>query len=113
MSWRGCSVTSASGGPCTSRQLPSFDPTTLSPERLFLPAVRLVPGWVAKHGAAVVGGIAGMVLELALVMLATFFFYVEGASILQELSILSPMPPQYDREFATKLKEARLRGTSR
>jgi predicted PurR-regulated permease PerM len=87
------------------RFVPTFDPTTLSPERLFLPAVRLVPGWVAKHGAAVVGGIAGLVLELALVMLATFFFYVEGESILQELSILSPMPPQYDQEFATKLKE--------
>ena len=87
------------------RFVPSFDPKTLSPERLFLPAVRLVPGWVAKHGAAVVGGIAGMVLELALVMLASFFFYVEGESILQELAILSPLPPQYDRQFATKLKE--------
>jgi predicted PurR-regulated permease PerM len=87
------------------RYVPNFDPASLGPERLILPAVRLVPGWVATHGASVVGGLAGLVLQFALVLIAAFFFYVEGEAILEELSILSPLPPQYDREFATKLKE--------
>src|SRR5712691_5031216 len=56
------------------RFAPTFDPSTLSPERLVLPAVRLVPAWVAGHGAAVVGGVAGLVLEFALVLLSAFFF---------------------------------------
>jgi predicted PurR-regulated permease PerM len=84
---------------------PSFDPSTLSADRLFLPALRLIPEWVAAHGAAVVGGIAGLVLELGLVLLSAYFFYVEGETILQELTILSPLPSRYDREFGAKFKE--------
>jgi predicted PurR-regulated permease PerM len=87
------------------RYVPNFDPATLSPARLFLPAVRLVPAWVAAHGAAVVGGVAGLVLEFALVLLSAYFFYVEGETILEELAILSPLPSRYDKEFGTKFKE--------
>ncbi len=87
------------------RIAPTFDPSTLSPERLILPAVRLVPGWVAGHGAKVVGGIAGLLLEFALVLLSAYFFYVEGEAILEELTLLSPLPSRYDREFASKFKE--------
>ena len=85
--------------------VPTFDPSTLSAERLLLPAVRLVPAWVASHGAAVVGGIAGLLLDFALVLLAAYFFYVDGDLILEELAILSPLPARYDREFASKFKE--------
>ncbi|HEX9162477.1 MAG TPA: AI-2E family transporter, partial [Thermoanaerobaculia bacterium] len=84
---------------------PNFDPATLSPERLILPAVREIPAWVAAHGAAVVGGVAGLMLELALVLLSMFFFYVEGEAILEQLTTLSPLPSRYDREFGTKFKE--------
>ena len=85
--------------------VPTFDPSSLSPERLLLPAVRLVPAWVASHGAAFVGGIAGLVLDFALVLLSAYFFYVDGDAILVELAILSPLPARYDREFASKFKE--------
>ncbi len=87
------------------RIAPNFDPSTLSPEKLILPAVRLVPAWVAEHGAAVVGGVAGLILEFALVLLSAYFFYVEGESILQELALLSPLPAQYDKQFGSKFKE--------
>lgn len=87
------------------RYAPTFDPSTLSPERLLLPAARLVPAWVASHGAAVVGGIAGLLLEFALVLLSAYFFYVDGDAILVELAILSPLPARYDQEFASKFKE--------
>lgn len=85
--------------------VPGFDPATLSPERLLLPAVRLVPGWVASHGADVVGGIAGLLLEFALVLLSAYFFYVEGEAILEELAVLSPLPARYDAQFGAKFKE--------
>ena len=70
------------------RFAPGFDPSTLSPERLLLPAVRLVPAWVASHGGKVVGSVAGLVLDFALMLLATYFFYVEGEAILEELALL-------------------------
>lgn len=86
------------------RIAPRFDPATLSPERLLLPAMREIPGWVARHGGAVIGGLAGMVLGFALVLLSMFFFYVEGENILRQLSMLSPLPKRYDEEFRTRFK---------
>ena len=85
--------------------VPTFDPTTLSPDRLLLPAVKMIPAWVASHGAEVVGGIAGLALDFALVLLSAYFFYVEGEAILQEMYLLSPLPARHDREIASQFKE--------
>jgi predicted PurR-regulated permease PerM len=95
------------------RIAPNFDPATLSPQRVLLPAIQQVPGWVARHGGALIGGLAGMVLGLAMVLLSMFFFYVEGESMLTQLSILSPLPRRYDDEFRQRFKdvvEATFRG---
>lgn len=95
------------------RIAPGFDPQTLSPQRLLLPAMQQIPGWVARHGGAVIGGLAGLVLGFALVLLSMFFFYTEGETIVQELSVLSPLPKKYDREFAERFRdviEATFRG---
>lgn len=86
------------------RFVPTFDPASVSPERLILPAVRVIPGWVARNGAAIVGGVAGVALTFAMLLLSAFFFFVEGEAILSELAILSPLPAEYDREFGEKFK---------
>jgi predicted PurR-regulated permease PerM len=87
------------------RVAPNFDPATLSPQRVLLPAIQRIPGLVARHGGAFIGGLAGAVLGFALVLLSMFFFYVEGESILQQLSILSPLPKRYDDEFRRRFKD--------
>ena len=87
------------------RVAPNFDPQTLSPDRLLLPAMREIPGWVARHGGAVLGGLAGMLLGFALVLLTMFFFYTEGEEIVTQLSVLSPLPKRYDREFGERFKD--------
>jgi predicted PurR-regulated permease PerM len=87
------------------RVAPNFDPKTLSPERLLLPALQQIPGWVARNGGAVLGGLAGMVLGFALVLLTMFFFYTEGEEIVTQLSVLSPLPRRYDREFGERFKD--------
>jgi predicted PurR-regulated permease PerM len=95
------------------RIAPNFDPAALSPQRILLPALQQVPGWMARHGGAVIGGLAGMLLGFAMVLLSMFFFYVEGESILTQLSILSPLPKRYDEEFKARFKdviEATFRG---
>ncbi len=71
--------------------VPSFDPQSLSPQHLFFPIARAIPGWVAANGRAVVGSVAGIIIEFFLVLLASFFFFVEGEAILDELGILSPL----------------------
>lgn len=95
------------------RIAPNFDPATLSPDKMLLPAVRQIPGWAARHGGAVIGGLAGGVLGFALMLLSMYFFYVEGESILTQLSILSPLPKQYDDQFRERFRdviEATFRG---
>ena len=85
------------------RYVPNFDPKLLSADRIVLPVVREAPGWVARHGAQVVGGLAGMVLRFFLVLLSAFYFFIEGRAILHELAVLSPLPRRYDRQIAGKL----------
>jgi predicted PurR-regulated permease PerM len=87
------------------RFAPNFDPAQLNPQRLVLPLVREVPGWVARNGAQIVGGIAGLLVGFFLVLLSAYFFYVEGESILEELAYLSPLPAAYDREFGATVKD--------
>lgn len=86
------------------RWVPSFDPASVSPQRLILPVVREMSGWVARNGAMLLGGLAGLLVGFFLVLLSAYFFYVEGESIMTELAILSPLPPRYDREFAEQFK---------
>jgi predicted PurR-regulated permease PerM len=87
------------------RFVPSFDPQSISPQRLILPIVRAAPGWVAAHGTDVIGGLAGMLVGFFLVLLSAFFFYVEGEAIIEQLAILSPLPERYDREFGATVKD--------
>lgn len=87
------------------RFIPSFDPQSISPQRLILPVVKSVPGWVAANGTAVIGGLAGLLIGFFLVLLSAFFFYVEGETIIDQLAILSPLPERYDREFGETVKD--------
>jgi predicted PurR-regulated permease PerM len=87
------------------RLIPGFDPAAVSPQRMILPVVREIPGWVARHGAAVIGGLASVFVSLILILLSSFFFYVEGETILSELEVLSPLPRRYDRQFRSRFKD--------
>ncbi|MEO8378553.1 MAG: AI-2E family transporter [Acidobacteriota bacterium] len=87
------------------RIAPNFDPKTLSPGRFLLPALQQLPGWMARHGGALLGGLAGLALGFALVLLSMYFFYTSGESIVVQLSVLSPLPKRYDREFAARFND--------
>lgn len=87
------------------RFVPGFDPASVSPDRLVLPIVRQIPGWVARNGATVVGSVAGIFIAFGLVLLASFFFFVDGEAIIGQLKILSPLPKDYDDEFTSKFKD--------
>lgn len=96
-----------------TRHIPSFDPASLSAERMILPLLQQVPGWVQQHGQAVLGGLAGLVVGILLVLLSAYFFFVEGEGVLRELAALSPLPRRYGRQFAGRFEaviEATFRG---
>lgn len=90
--------------PWLKRVAPDFDPAAISPGRVIIPVVQKAPAWIAEHGAAVIGGIAGLVIGLFLVLLSAYFFYVEGESIVAEAETLSPLPARYNQQFAENFK---------
>lgn len=87
------------------RYFPTFDPSAISPQKLVLPVLQKIPAWIATHGAVLLGSVVGLLFGFALVLLSSFYLYVEGESIVAELSALSPLPARYDREFAHKFKD--------
>jgi predicted PurR-regulated permease PerM len=87
------------------RWVPGFNPATLNPQRLLLPAVEQLPGWVARNGGAILGSVTDGLMTFVFLLLTAYFFYVEGESILTELSILSPLPARYDHEFGVIFKD--------
>lgn len=87
-----------------TRRIPSFDPATLSPERMILPLLRQVPTWIGRHGQALLGGLAGLVIGVFLVLLSAYFFFIEGEGVLRELAALSPLPRRYSRQFAARFE---------
>jgi predicted PurR-regulated permease PerM len=90
--------------PWVKRIAPNFDPAAINPAHVVLPIVQKAPAWIAEHGTAVIGGIAGIVIALGIILLSAFFFYVEGETIVAELQTLSPLPARYNREFTENFK---------
>ncbi len=90
--------------PWLKRIAPNFDPAAINPAHVIIPVVQKAPAWIAEHGASVIGGIAGLVIALGLVLLSAYFFYVEGETIIEEAKTLSPLPARYNRQFAENFK---------
>ncbi|MGH9423258.1 MAG: AI-2E family transporter, partial [Thermoanaerobaculia bacterium] len=90
--------------PWLKRVAPDFDPSAISPSRVIIPVVQKAPAWIAEHGASVIGGLAGLVIGLFLVLLSAYFFYVEGETIVKEAEALSPLPMRYNVQFAENFK---------
>lgn len=90
--------------PWLKRVAPNFDPAAINPAHIIVPVVRKAPAWIAEHGASVIGGIAGLVIALFLVLLSAYFFYVEGEAIVAEAAALSPLPARYNVQFAENFK---------
>jgi predicted PurR-regulated permease PerM len=90
--------------PWLKRVAPNFDPAAINPAHVIIPIVQKAPAWIAQHGAGLIGGIAGVVIALFLVLLSAYFFYVEGETIVAESATLSPLPARYNQQFAENFK---------
>ncbi|MBV8544713.1 MAG: AI-2E family transporter [Acidobacteria bacterium] len=90
--------------PWLQRIAPNFDPAAINPAHVIMPIVQKAPTFIAEHGAGLIGGIAGVVIALFLVLLSAYFFYVEGETIVAEGAALSPLPARYNHQFAENFK---------
>lgn len=58
--------------------------------------VEQVPAWVATYGGSFVASLTNVVIGFIFMLLAAFYFYTEGDSMIEELRILSPLPNEYE-----------------
>jgi predicted PurR-regulated permease PerM len=84
--------------------VPSFDPATIAPEKYLFAAVKQIPAWVAANGSAVFASVAQTVLAFFLMLLAMYYFYVDGRRLTTELVYLSPLPDEYDKEIFARFR---------
>lgn len=92
-------------GPVVSllqRFVPGFDPTTVRVDEMLVGAVRQISAWVAMRGSAIFAGAAGLFFGFIMMLLASFYLYVEGENLGRQLMYLSPLPDEYDREMFIK-----------
>lgn len=86
------------------RIIPSFDPDAIQIEPLIMRAVKQIPGFVVAHGTAFIGGFASAVLGFVLMLLAAYYFYVEGRNLTRNIVFLSPLPDEYDEELFRRFR---------
>jgi predicted PurR-regulated permease PerM len=87
------------------RYFPSFDPRMANPDRLILPIVKNIPAFIAAHGAALLGGLAGIAIVFGLTLLASYFFFVQGEKLVSEIKLLSPLPDRHSNDLVSKFEE--------
>jgi predicted PurR-regulated permease PerM len=86
------------------RFVPSFDPSAIQIEPLIIRAVKQIPGFIVAHGTAFVGGFASAILGFFLMLIAAYYFYVEGRDLAKNIVFLSPLPDEYDEELFRRFR---------
>jgi predicted PurR-regulated permease PerM len=60
--------------------------------------------WIISGATLAVKGTANFIISLLLIILAMFFFFVDGRNMLQKIMYLSPLPNKYDKEIFQKFR---------
>jgi predicted PurR-regulated permease PerM len=86
-------------------RIPGIDVKAIDLGSLVYGALKGIPGWVASQGGNLLGGLLNALLGFVLVLLAAFYFFVDGRKLVASLMHLSPLPDEYDREIVTKIRD--------
>lgn len=86
------------------RFAPGFDPSRIQIEAMLINLVRRIPGLVAAYGGAVLARFANLLLGFVMMLLAAYYFYVDGEKLARELKYLSPLPDRFDRQIFARLR---------
>ena len=72
---------------------------------VILSITKNISEWIAKGATFIVKGTTGFLISLVLILLAMFFFFIDGEKMLNKLKIWSPLPNKYDIEIFNKFRE--------
>ncbi|MDX1582403.1 MAG: AI-2E family transporter [Thermoanaerobaculia bacterium] len=86
------------------RVAPWVDIETIQPGKLIVGAVERIPRWVATYGGSLLASLTSIAIGFIFMLLAAFFFYVEGETIVDELRVISPLPDEYETQIVNSFK---------
>jgi len=73
-------------------------------KNFFLDILKRSSNWIVSGATIVVKETTNFIISLALIILAMFFFFVDGKKMLKKLMYLSPLPNRYDEEIFRKFR---------
>jgi len=71
---------------------------------IFLNVLKESSNWLISGATIAVKETANFIISLIMIILAMFFFFVDGKRMLQKLMRLSPLPDRYDQEIFKKFR---------
>jgi predicted PurR-regulated permease PerM len=86
------------------QRFPAFDPSRVAPQETIFALIKQIPGFVAAKGGAFLAGFATLVVQFILMLLATYYFYVDGTRLVRRLKYLSPLPDEYEHAIVDRFK---------
>jgi len=70
----------------------------------FLDILKKSSNWLISGATMAVKGTTNFIVSLVLIIIAMFFFFVDGKEMINKLMRLSPLPDKYDKEIFQKFR---------
>ena len=84
--------------------LSSYDLHNETLQNTLLEVLKQSSNWLLDGATIALRGTTDFVISLTLIIIAMFFFFVDGKNMLARLMYLSPLPDKYDREIFRKFR---------
>jgi len=82
----------------------SFGQKNETVKGIFLNVLQGSSDWLISGATIAVKETANFIISLVMIILAMFFFFVDGKRMLKSLMYLSPLPNKYDKEIFAKFR---------
>lgn len=93
------------GGPLRHLGLNEYDFNGSAFREVFLEALKSSSNWLVSGATIAFKETTNFVISLVMIIIALFFFFVDGRRMLQRLMYLSPLPNKYDQELFRKFQK--------
>lgn len=70
----------------------------------FLDILERLSNWIISGATSVVKGTTNFIISLVMIIIAMFFFFIDGKKMIKKLMHLSPLPDKYDKEIFHKFR---------
>lgn len=82
------------------RVFPWLDLAAIDLQKIVVGSIEKIPGWVATYGGKFLASLTTVAVNFVFMLLAAYFFYLEGETLVAKAKEVSPLPPEYETQIA-------------